>query len=133
MVCENTQPEWAYIVNKESYPRDMYFVLWSCSYWEKCLYSSHGHPQGGWGKKKRLTPPPPGKSRKNLFCYMGGLFATFFSFCGGSFSQYGGLITTFSLCGVLLALMFFLRGGGLAPSPAKCFLGANDSSLKVRN
>ena len=33
-------------------------------------------PQGG--ARVGARPPPPGKSHSHFFCYMGGLFATFF-------------------------------------------------------
>ena len=66
-------------------------------------YKSMGARMGG-GKSRRL--PPPWKIKKSifllywgLFCYFfssyGGLFATVFFYCGGTFSPFGGLLTTF--------------------------------------
>ena len=75
--------------------------------------NEHGRPQGGGGGR---VGAPPWKIPKNIFYYMGGLFATF-SPCGSLFATFvsllllfGALFGSFSPCCGRSCYVFFLMG-----------------------
>ena len=79
---------------------------------------------GGGGGKSRPSPPP---SKKFLFGYIGGLFATF--------SSYGGLFATFLSFWVPFGYFLFHGVGlflGLPPPPIRKFPRAPMVARRVR-